>query len=797
MGIHNQLNLQNYIKNLRRIRIIGISSTFLFSLLLLTIIIPLYNVTGVEDIMATTTPCTNTGDSSVGTNCLLTFTSTRLTASADLTVSSTDGTFASSSSSSQASFSLSTNNYTGYVLTLTGSSSTTTLKDNVSNNTLDSISSNITLTDFSANNATGKANNNKWGIIPSSYKSNNSITSNNTTTFFPSPSSTNTITMDETTSANSGSGQAKSYTIGLGVRADYTKTAGTYSNISTPLQLSFLANPVAYSVSYGDNTGDASVTGLPARQSSTSVTTTAIALTSIVPTRTGYTFKSWCLGTVSSNGTVCTGTSFNAGSNFGVDRTTSTLDNTTTLYATWTINYYTQNTYARYQDTAGNYGSYSLVDSQSIAYGSNYSWSYAGDTRYYGASVAAYAVTDNKDNYVNINRQIYTVYFDAASGSNAPAAQNFYYESGVAITTATPTPPSGYSFSYWYSPSGNLAPGGNIPTTWGSNTMTAVYVDNVTPYLTNWWWGEVNAYVARLYIQAWDVTGIQSVQCPTSTASGGYGNWVWFNATWDASVNAYRCDITPATFGHYSQTYATHLYMYDTLNNGGYISATSVNIPAEPAPGSCTDRATCMQTATTCGTTLTDARDGSTYTTASINGQCWMTQNLRIMGTVTAALSNFSGSDFNIEGGGTLATGNSTASTYTEPRATLSTNSSYPGAYYNYCAASAGTVCTDSNSTDASSDICPSGWRLPTNAEFGTIGTSSGSATNVSAFGASYSGGYLSGTLLLTSTYGFWWSSTAYDTAYRYSLYYNVGKLCSGLYYPRQNGFSIRCVKSS
>ncbi|MBQ3348305.1 hypothetical protein IJG90_02185, partial [Candidatus Saccharibacteria bacterium] len=85
MGIHNQLNLQNYIKNLRRIRIIGISSTFLFSLLLLTIIIPLYNVTGVEDIMATTTPCTNTGDSSVGTNCLLTFTSTRLTASADLT----------------------------------------------------------------------------------------------------------------------------------------------------------------------------------------------------------------------------------------------------------------------------------------------------------------------------------------------------------------------------------------------------------------------------------------------------------------------------------------------------------------------------------------------------------------------------------------------------------------------------------------------------------------------------------------------------------------------------------------
>ncbi|MBQ6375327.1 hypothetical protein IJJ37_00080, partial [Candidatus Saccharibacteria bacterium] len=197
----------------------------MLGLLVLGVLVPLYNVAGTEDTIATVANCTNTGDSSVGTNCSLTFTSTRLTASADLTVSSTDGTFATSNSSNQASFNLSTNNYTGYILTLTGSSSTTTLKDNVSNNTLDSITTNTTLENFSANNATGKANNNKWGIMPSSYKSNNSITSNNTTTFFPSPSSSNTITMDETTTANSSN--AKSYTISLGVRADFTKTAGT------------------------------------------------------------------------------------------------------------------------------------------------------------------------------------------------------------------------------------------------------------------------------------------------------------------------------------------------------------------------------------------------------------------------------------------------------------------------------------------------------------------------------------------------------------------------------------------
>ncbi|MBQ6375794.1 hypothetical protein IJJ37_02615, partial [Candidatus Saccharibacteria bacterium] len=103
---------------------------------------------------------------------------------------------------------------------------------------------------------------------------------------------------------------------------------------------------------------------------------------------------------------------------------------------------------------------------------------------------------------------------------------------------------------------------------------------------------------------------------------------------------------------------------------------------------------------------------------------------------------------------------------------------------------------TDSNSTDASSDICPSGWRLPTNAEFGTIGTSSGSTTNVSTFGAIYSGYYYGGTLGNTGSYGYWWSSTASSPASRYFLRYNSGSLYSGYNGTRQFGLSIRCVKS-
>ncbi len=107
-----------------------------------------------------------------------------------------------------------------------------------------------------------------------------------------------------------------------------------------------------------------------------------------------------------------------------------------------------------------------------------------------------------------------------------------------------------------------------------------IHMDTERPTHTNWWWGEVTKDVARLYIQATDNVGINRVQCPTSTASGSYNNWNWFTATWDSGANAYRCDITPATFGHYNQTYTTHLYIYDHAGNGGYYNATSVAIPA-------------------------------------------------------------------------------------------------------------------------------------------------------------------------------------------------------------------------
>ena len=166
-----------------------------------------------------------------------------------------------------------------------------------------------------------------------------------------------------------------------------------------------------------------------------------------------------------------------------------------------------------------------------------------------------------------------------------------------------------------------------------------------------------------------------------------------------------------------------------------------------------------------------------------------MTQNLRLSGgrTLTSADSNVA-SSWSFPS--TELAGNSYS--YTAPQSTISSNTSY-GGYYNFCAASAGTNCQASSTTNTTYDICPKGWRLPTSSEQSSItGTS-----YVSAFSPVYSGTYNYGSLATTGSYGYWWSSTAYDSSLQYLLLYNSGSLYTSYGGGKGNGFSVRCVRSS
>ncbi len=185
-------------------------------------------------------------------------------------------------------------------------------------------------------------------------------------------------------------------------------------------------------------------------------------------------------------------------------------------------------------------------------------------------------------------------------------------------------------------------------------------------------------------------------------------------------------------------------------------------------------------------TTLPDSRDGNVYNIARIGDTYWMTDNLKIMGTISASDSNFTGADFNISAGGDLTAGN----TYTEPRAHYNTsdeNSSTYGAYYNYCAASAGTVCSQTQQ-DATQDICPKGWRLPTQTEI--INFKNASSSNKNPVLAGY---YSGGSLDYASSRGYWWSATARNINNQYRLYYN-GSSWSADWYSKNYGNSVRCI---
>ena len=208
--------------------------------------------------------------------------------------------------------------------------------------------------------------------------------------------------------------------------------------------------------------------------------------------------------------------------------------------------------------------------------------------------------------------------------------------------------------------------------------------------------------------------------------------------------------------------------------------------------------ADCQSQASSNNVTVVDSRDNNTYTVRYINGACWMTQNLRLSGgrTLTSEESNIVGSwEFPAN---SLTLGDS----FTEARSAISDDPEHAleyGGYYNFCAASAGTVCNKTTEQDATQDICPKGWRLPTYDEQADI-SETGITGYVSAFSPVPSGACLSG-YCGTDDFGYWWSATA-DKDYGVRWYYQHVMFSDGsdLYASggeRSTGLSVRCIRSS
>ena len=115
--------------------------------------------------------------------------------------------------------------------------------------------------------------------------------------------------------------------------------------------------------------------------------------------------------------------------------------------------------------------------------------------------------------------------------------------------------------------------------------------------------------------------------------------------------------------------------------------------------------------------------------------------------------------------------------------------------WYNYAAASVGTITGTNNTIIATESICPKGWALPTRKQADAFGGASpGSSTYVPIFSPVYGGAYFKGTVYDETTAGVWWVSTAYNNAGRDRLVYRNGNLYTIDSGGRVSGLYIRCV---
>ena len=238
--------------------------------------------------------------------------------------------------STNATINASTDNFTGYTLTISAGGSSTSMVNSHSDE-IESISSAISESTFSSSSTY----NNKWGYKPSQYVSSSGgvNTTVPNTNYLPAPTTSGEI-LAITSAANSVSNQ---YTMSFGARVDTTLPAGQYSYTYV---LSMVANTIVYNVTYDDNTAE-TVTSMPSPNpqaleidGGTPTADSYATLSSATPVMTSgtiRTFGGWCTVSTTYNSTTgndeCSGTIYQAGDEYPIDQTVDGAN--ITLYAIW------------------------------------------------------------------------------------------------------------------------------------------------------------------------------------------------------------------------------------------------------------------------------------------------------------------------------------------------------------------------------------------------------------------------------------------------------------------------------
>ena len=210
-----------------------------------------------------------------------------------------------------------------------------------------------------------------------------------------------------------------------------------------------------------------------------------------------------------------------------------------------------------------------------------------------------------------------------------------------------------------------------------------------------------------------------------------------------------------------------------------------------------------------------DNRDGFVYTVQRLlDGNCWMISNLEL--GKNTLITDLTSQNTNLANTITSETFNSWKTNNDGPHSYdqggfITTNgvdavNKMPrGTLYNYCVASAGTICVNDypNGSDAEYDICPAGWRLPTGGNSGEFKTLYGYYNSVDLMRASTSNGGAAFVFAGRFTYqdltalnstGYYWSSTYDNSSCMKVLRIETYYVNSTDYWNRYYGQSIRCI---
>lgn len=251
---------------------------------------------------------------------------------------------------------------------------------------------------------------------------------------------------------------------------------------------------------------------------------------------------------------------------------------------------------------------------------------------------------------------------------------------------------------------------------------------------------------------------------------------------------------TALPFGTYSKDVVLSVIAHDTPVFNG------ISTMQQMTPEACSlERVGAM-------TTLTDTRDGNSYIVKKLaDGNCWMTQNLRL-GDGHTAMTLYP-SDSNVTTDFELPAAPTTLSPTDFEQEVYDVNGIYIdntyGGLYNFYTATAGEGTESKTSGNVEQSICPKGWRLPTgglNGEFSNLYTYYNSFLDMrDANGPNFtlSGYIINGTYLQKDAYGTFWSSTVNDSDKSHVLFFYTNGTNSVLpenYGDKSNGYSIRCV---